>query len=428
MSSFPHRCFDRNNWTLEDQWTCYLCEFKNHQSSYCALCGTECGRKLQLSEGPTPSMSKHTVLNMNHHEEEIQESGHDPPPLVLDQLSLRQKMARMRKEWTLDINLDGKQIWTRNLRSKTQHGFPTLDGLVAKKVTVDDRSAHHRLTFTECSETTSASLEPIRGYELTCDELMLLEHMHRQEDFHMKYAWFLAQMTDLMSSLDEGRLRLRIHRHNLVMDSIEQLVGISQEHLHLQMRIEFMGESGVDAGGLEREWVAVFAQQIFDTRVGLFHDQGRKGVYTINPHSASASVDHLVYFRGIGRFIGRVLLNGQLLPIRLALPLFKHMLGTPLTFGDLEFFDPQLFQNLEWIQNHEGVDDLALDFSVVRQRNNDDIWDLKPHGRDIPVTDANKEEYILLYFKYIMLGSIADQLQSLLLGLFEVRGSMNRHM
>jgi hypothetical protein len=37
------------------------------------------------------------------------------------------------------------------------------------------------------------------------------------------------------------------------------------------MRVQFVGEPGVDAGGLEREWFILVAQALFDPQLGLFH-------------------------------------------------------------------------------------------------------------------------------------------------------------
>ena len=45
---------------------------------------------------------------------------------------------------------------------------------------------------------------------------------------------------------------------------------------------------------------------------------------------------------------------------------------------------------------------------------------MKPNGRNIEVTDENKQEYLTLILEYRMLGSIAEQLQEFLAGLYEI--------
>ena len=38
----------------------------------------------------------------------------------------------------------------------------------------------------------------------------------------------------------------------------------------------------------------------------------------------------------------QALMEHQTLPVHLSLPLLKHLLGTPMTFSDLEIVDPEL--------------------------------------------------------------------------------------
>ncbi|KAG6619605.1 HECT E3 ubiquitin ligase [Phytophthora cinnamomi] len=46
--------------------------------------------------------------------------------------------------------------------------------------------------------------------------------------------------------------------------------------------------------------------------------------------------------------------------------------------------------------------------------------ELKPGGKDIPVTDANKEEYLTLLLKHKMFAGVGEQLAALLQGLYDV--------
>jgi len=78
--------------------------------------------------------------------------------------------------------------------------------------------------------------------------------------FHKKYSWFLEQTAALMRSWEQGRLKLRVHRQHVLVESMEQLMGVKMEHIHMPLRIEFIDESGIDAGGLEREWFALLSE------------------------------------------------------------------------------------------------------------------------------------------------------------------------
>lgn len=62
-----------------------------------------------------------------------------------------------------------------------------------------------------------------------------------------------------------------------------------------------MGEPGVDAGGLEREWFMLVCSALFDPSTGLFTPQPGNGAFAINPSSGVANEMHLEYFRFTGR-------------------------------------------------------------------------------------------------------------------------------
>lgn len=66
-----------------------------------------------------------------------------------------------------------------------------------------------------------------------------------------------------------------------------------------------MGEPGVDAGGLEREWFMLVCSALFDPSTGLFMPQVGNGAFAINPSSGVANEMHLEYFRFTGRVRGR---------------------------------------------------------------------------------------------------------------------------
>lgn len=108
----------------------------------------------------------------------------------------------------------------------------------------------------------------------------------------------------------------------------------------------------------------------------------------------------------------------------------------------------ELFRNLKWLQTHDRVEDLGLDFTVTYtytpnrkkelsksnletpEPNSDKcakspkkvsiVQELKKGGADILVTDQNKAEYLQLKLRHRMLDSIKPQLESFLRGFYEV--------
>ena len=70
----------------------------------------------------------------------------------------------------------------------------------------------------------------------------------------------------------------------------------------------------------------------------------------INPLSKIIEPNYLQYFRFIGRIIGLAIYNKQYLPISFTLLMYKKILNKSFVFSDLEFLDPQLYQNLQQLK------------------------------------------------------------------------------
>ncbi|GLE05584.1 hypothetical protein PINS_up014616 [Pythium insidiosum] len=360
------------------------------------------------------------------------------PSLSLSTLNPRQRYARQRKEWVRRLRPDGSAFWVRQgvsvaaaaaavelsslPRPSTASPSTTVPRPSNGFVTLLVRSSVHsdgRLTFAETTGTDAATT--VTGYRIRSEELELINQVS-QLPFQRKYAWFLERTGAMLKSWDEGRIKLSVHRENILVESMEQLLGIQLEHLHFPLRIEFIGEVGIDAGGLQREWFSILFSKLLDDSLGLFMNCHRNNqTVAINPNSVDCTADHLLYFRGIGRLLGRALLEGQTMQARLCLPILKHLLGVPITFSDLQYVDPDVYNSMKWIRENDNVDMLELTFSVVEIRDERPlVIDLVPGGRDIAVTDANKTEYLHLKLRYLMLDRYAPQLQALSLGLFEV--------
>ncbi|KAJ0407736.1 hypothetical protein P43SY_009073 [Pythium insidiosum] len=115
--------------------------------------------------------------------------------------------------------------------------------------------------------------------------------------------------------------------------------------------------------------------------------------------AATAAASSTKFNRDLLKHKLRILIDAHL-----ALPICKHILGIPITFSDLEFVDNDLYKNLKWLRENNGVESLALDFTVTVDQYTDKskIVELVPNGAQIPVTDENKKEYIDLRFKWIV--------------------------
>ena len=72
----------------------------------------------------------------------------------------------------------------------------------------------------------------------------------------------------------------------------------------------------------------------------------------------------LPLLRFVGRLVGKALHDGQLIDAYFTRSFYKHMLGMPLTYEDIEGVDPEYYKNLIWMLGNDITDVLDLTFSA----------------------------------------------------------------
>jgi len=252
-------------------------------------------------------------------------------------------------------------------------------------------------------------------------EARLLEHMSAQP-FTTKLKWFREQCAAMKIKWEDGRVQIKIRRSELLRDSFTNLNKLSAKDMHRYFRFEFIGEPGIDAGGVAREWFQLVTDQCFNVDFGLFEYSGVDNIcYQINPSSGIANELHLKYFYFLGRVMGKALFDGHVIGAHVTQPLYKHILGWPIGQKDIEFVDAQVHKSMNDIKGIDDVEYLYLDFTTaVRVFGETQTVELMPGGADVDVTNDNREQYLLLLVKYILFDRIAPQLAMLLRGFYEV--------
>jgi len=131
----------------------------------------------------------------------------------------------------------------------------------------------------------------------------------------------------------------------------------------------------------------------------------------------------LVFFRFLGRVLGRALFTNQLVRGHMVRTIYKHMLGWPVTFEDIKMQDELYYENLKKLTNlrPEDIDVLCLDFTVTEESmgNRRDV-ELVEGGSEKQVTADNLTEYLEENLKYRLMNRFKPQLTELLLGFFDI--------
>ncbi|EIE20172.1 HECT-domain-containing protein [Coccomyxa subellipsoidea C-169] len=243
-------------------------------------------------------------------------------------------------------------------------------------------------------------------------------------DFDNKRAFFRSQVRSA-SDRYHGSLRIHVRREHIFEDSFHQLRSKTPEEMRGKLSVQFHSEEGIDAGGVTREWYQVMARETFNPNISLFVPTGGS-TFQPNPNSIvqndeARGTNHLDFFKFVGRVVGKALYDGQLIDAYFTRSFYKHMLGQPLTYQDIEGVDPEYFKNLTWLLEHDMTDVVDLNFvEEVDYFGRVEHVELKPGGRDIKVTNENKREYVDLVAEHRMTTAIRAQIQAFLKGFWEM--------
>ncbi|KAF5134875.1 E3 ubiquitin-protein ligase TOM1-like [Metarhizium anisopliae] len=211
-------------------------------------------------------------------------------------------------------------------------------------------------------------------------------------------------------------LQLSVRRDHVFHDSFRSLYFKSGDEMKFgKLNIRFHGEEGVDAGGVTREWFQVLARQMFDPNYALFTPVSSDRT-TFHPNKLSGiNPEHLMFFKFIGRIIGKALYEGRLLDCFFSRAVYKRILGKSVSVKDMESFDPDYYKSLCWMLDNDITDIITETFSVEDDEFGvTNVFDLVPNGRDVAVTEDNKHEYVRLVVEHKLLSSVKEQMEKFL--------------
>jgi len=238
-----------------------------------------------------------------------------------------------------------------------------------------------------------------------------------------KTTWMQNICAQLTSAWEDGHIKLAVRRKYLLLDSVDCVMSLGREDLRKRWRIEFLGEPAIDAGGVSREWFQLVTEQMFDPDFGLFVSSANNQMaMNINASSGiSCPEDHLLYFRFLGRVIGRALFDRQLIKGHFVRSLYKHLLGWPITFDDIKSQDEEYYQSLKKLTKMEDISVMCLDFTATEESMGARTEvELVKDGAMKEVTRENLTEYLEANLQYRMMDRTRPQLTQLLLGFFDI--------
>uniref|UniRef100_A0A1A9X5D6 HECT-type E3 ubiquitin transferase n=1 Tax=Glossina brevipalpis TaxID=37001 RepID=A0A1A9X5D6_9MUSC len=235
---------------------------------------------------------------------------------------------------------------------------------------------------------------------------------------------FYSNLTRRGYAQGPAYLRVSIRRSHVLDDSFRRIMAASKKKLRRShLIVNFVSEQGMDFGGLTREFFSSISRKLFDPCFGLF-EYSADDTHKIQMSPLSASVTNFEgWFQFVGRIFGLALINRCQLEAPLVGHFYKILLRLPMTLSDLESFDDEFFQSLEWIRDNDlsAFPDLDLTFCVTENVLGDIVErDLKADGRNIAVNEMNKLEFLSLMIKWRLGRGVQQQTECLLRGFYQV--------
>lgn len=109
------------------------------------------------------------------------------------------------------------------------------------------------------------------------------------------------------------------------------------------MRVQFLGEEGVDEGGVQKEFFQLIVREIFDSKYGMFtfNDESRLCWFTPNPMLDDINIRE---YKLVGLLLGLAVYNSVILDLHFPLALYKKLMDVEIGLSDLTQLDPVKYE------------------------------------------------------------------------------------
>ncbi|GAX73417.1 hypothetical protein CEUSTIGMA_g869.t1 [Chlamydomonas eustigma] len=233
----------------------------------------------------------------------------------------------------------------------------------------------------------------------------------------------MAQFNELQGALFRGLLSgsdpmdmcpflvLKVRRGaHLVQDTLIQINRAKeQEALRKPLKVKFLGEEGIDEGGVQKEFFQLLVRELFNPDYGMFTYDERTHLNWFRPSDMELDLE----FELVGILIGLAIYNSHILEFQFPQVLYKRLMGHVPVMVDLAELHPDVHASMSKMLEYDSdtIDALSLTFQVDMEIGFGELAsvDLVPGGSEIPVTIANRNEYVVAYTRHLLETSIDRQ-------------------
>ncbi|RYP69566.1 hypothetical protein DL771_006081 [Monosporascus sp. 5C6A] len=217
-------------------------------------------------------------------------------------------------------------------------------------------------------------------------------------DFEIRRHHFLRRIRP-QNSQDEAlspTVQISVRRTHVFRDSIAGLLQKKAQDMNFgELHVQF---DGGEDGDVRAEWFYLLVREILEPDYALFLPASADGT-RFHPNLSSGVHDqHLLIFRFFGSLIGRAVYEGRAVECNFTRAFYKRILGKRPSPKDMESFDPEYSRALRWMLENDITDVIMETFSVERDSFGViQVDDLCENGRNILVTENNKQDYVRFY-------------------------------
>eukprot|EP00927_Polykrikos_kofoidii_P077916 TRINITY_DN747_c0_g2_i1.p1 TRINITY_DN747_c0_g2~~TRINITY_DN747_c0_g2_i1.p1 ORF type:complete len:873 (-),score=136.68 TRINITY_DN747_c0_g2_i1:63-2615(-) len=190
-----------------------------------------------------------------------------------------------------------------------------------------------------------------------------------------------------------------------------------------RVRIRYLGESGVDLGGMRRDYLDAVAKAI--SQSDLFEAGPDGGLLPKRQTEAQGSWRNQLF--AVGRLLGLAIGSKTPLDVGFSRCLYKLLLDEKITAADLARIDPDFYKHrVAALLRPGGVaateaalgDKLTFVGATLDTSAKED--ELVEGGRNMQVTEENKESYVELLVEHYLLGRCRSELAVFVSGFHDV--------
>jgi len=240
------------------------------------------------------------------------------------------------------------------------------------------------------------------------------------------------------SSLAAPYFVLRVRRDRMVTDTMDAMSRVRDKAVwRRQLKVEFVGEEGVDAGGVRKEYFLLMLRDLISPQFGMFARRPDARALWFLPDSVVATP---VQFELVGTLVGLAVNNRVILDVAFPRFLWESLLvvgggefadsddaeraavlacvdakPTRELLRELADLDPALVRGFEQLLAFEPASEVEAVFCRSFQVTSDHfgevrVHDLVPGGGAVPVTGENRDAFVRAYARWALADSVWREL------------------